>query len=91
MTLEQFEIEYRSLASGWLAMSAAAKGAALTKLGILESAVTNFGTADAATLLEKMSALRVDISISLGNRTTTAEDLVEPSGTGSKPSNMAVK
>ena len=49
MTLEQIEIEYRSLASGWLAMSAAAKGAALTKLGILESAVNNFGTADAET------------------------------------------
>ena len=91
MTLEQFEIEYRSLASGWLAMSAAAKGAALTKLGILESAVTNFGTADAATLLEKMSALRVDISSSLGSRTTTAEGLVEPFGPGSMPSNMAVK
>ena len=53
MTLEQFEIEYRSLATGWLAMSAAAKRAALTKLGILESAVDNFGTADAATLLQR--------------------------------------
>jgi hypothetical protein len=42
MTLEQFEMEYRSLAAGWLAMSAAAKRAALTKLGILESAVDNF-------------------------------------------------
>ena len=72
MTLEQFEIEYRSLAAGWLAMSAAAKGAALTKLGILESAVNKFGTTDAATLSEKMAALRVDISSSLGNTTTTA-------------------
>ena len=91
ITLEQFEIEYRSLAAGWLAMSAAAKGAALTKLGILESAVNNFGTADAATLLEKMAALRLDISRSLGNRTTTAAGLVEPFRTGSMPSNMAVK
>ena len=91
MTLEQFEIEYRSLASGWLAMSAAAKGAALIKLGILESAVNNSGAADAATLLEKMAALRVDISSSLGNTTTTAEGLVEPFRPGSMPSNMAVK
>ena len=72
MTLEQFEIEYRSLAAGWLAMSAPAKRAALTKLGILESAVNNFETADAATLLED-GAVRVDISRSLGNRTTAAE------------------
>ena len=79
MTLEQVEIEYRSLAAGWLAMSATAKEAALTKLGTLESAVKNSGTADAATLLEKMAALRVDISSSLGNRTTTAARLVDPS------------
>lgn len=82
MTLEQFEIEYRSLAAGWLAMSAAAKRAALTKLGILEGAVKNFGTADAATLSEKMAALRLDISRSLGNRTTTAAGLVDPFGPG---------
>ncbi len=91
MTLEQFEIEYRSLAAGWLAMSAPAKRAALTKLGILEGAVNNFGTADAATLLEKMAALRVDISSSLGNRTTIAEGVVEPFRPGPMPSNMAVR
>ena len=91
MTLEQFEMEYRSLAAGWLAMSAPAKRAALTELGILESAVNNFGRADAATLLEKMAALRVDISSSLGNRTTIAEGVVEPCRPGSMPSNMAVK
>ena len=56
-----------------------AKGVPLTKLGILESAVNNFGTADAATLLAKMAALRVDVSRSLDNRTTTAEGLVDPS------------
>jgi hypothetical protein len=90
MTLEQFEMEYRSLAAGWLAMSAAAKRAALTKLGILESAVDNFERRMPRRYCRD-AALRVDISSSLGNRTTIAEGVVEPFRPGSMPSNMAVR
>ena len=91
MTLEQFEIEYRSLASGWFAMSVPAKRAALTKLDILEGAVRNFGTAEAATLVAKLAQLRVDISRSLGIRTATAKGLVDPWGPGLMRSKVALK